>query len=1006
MNAEGTASDGAWLDTWELFSLFIVLLITVAVARTLGKPSAAIALLFLVLAHGEREHPSLSWLLLLLIGSLLPHLKAPWLRRLALTTGAVTLFNVLMMALPMVHQDARLTLHPHLDAQQRAWSAQRFESSIDYSLEEGYANMNMRNISAPQMKLSKGGRYKNIQLQQAQAPLRRQLNQVDPNAVVQTGPGVPTWRWRSHHLAFSGPISPDQTLKLSLLSPAYVRLWHASRALSLLALLGLVLMWLKGAFERAQDAQGGSKRDTAVKGTHAVGLMIGLLVSVSAVMGVHMSIAHAQEVPQQQQQQQQQQPFKLTPQALTPPPSTQQALPLKAQKPSVQASTEGVFPPQAMLDELRERLLKRRPQEERCQGECLYLPFFELSAEGRTLTLKAEVHAEGDTALLLPGKLQRVAWREVKLNGITAPTRGERHGEDLALAVRVPRGVHTLSASATLADLESLTLTLYDRPRQLSLDLKGWSLEGEQAQVEGSLTLTREQQASPQASPNDPQASEEATPPSERTQAGSLRDLTWFQVHRHLVVGLPWEVETTIMRPHSAQRGAQAFTLPLLKGERLLSPEVSLSAQGARVSFAEGEDRVSFVSELSPQEALTLTAPSVADSARWSETWELTCGAVWQCAWSGLLPESSSKGVSGARWSPWPGERLDLTFTRPLGVEGADSTVREATVEVTPGAQLLNGEVSLSITASRGGARHLQLPKSARQVRLFVKGVERPDPTEDQEGKEGKERKTVRLPLSPGSNKLRVTWTQPITSGRVIEVPRVTLDGDIVNLTLKVNKPRELWLLWTSGPAWGPAVLFWGYLLFSLLIALALGKSGLTPLSARAWFLLTLGFTQVHPIALVIVALWFIALQQRRHLTDKLSSAFLFNLLQLSLLGLTLAFVICLVMAVRMNLLGDVSVQVAGAGSTERVLRWYVDRAIGLTPEAKIYTLPLWAWKGLMLVWSMWLANALTSWAVWAWSQWSAGELWRPLWARDQQDSEAQDPKEQDPDAHNQVNEK
>jgi hypothetical protein len=403
------------------------------------------------------------------------------------------------------------------------------------------------------------------------------------------------------------------------------------------------------------------------------------------------------------------------------------------------------------------------------------------------------------------------------------------------------------------------------------------------------------------------------------------------------------------------------------------------------VSFAEGEERVSFVSELSPQEALSLVAPSVEESARWSETWELTCGAVWQCTWSGLLPEGSSKGVSGARWSPWPGERVSLSFTRPLGVEGAASTVREATVEVTPGAQLLNGEVSLSITASRGGARHLELPEGSRQVRLFVNGAERPDPTEG---------KGVRLPLSPGSNKLRVTWTQPSTSGRVIEVPRVKLDGDLVNLTLKVNKPSELWLLWTSGPAWGPAVLFWGYLLFSLLIALGLGKSGLTPLSPRAWFLLTLGFTQLHPLALVIVALWFIALQQRTRLTSKLSSAFLFDVLQLSLLGLSLAFVVCLIMAVRMNLLGDVSVQVAGAESTERVLRWYVDRATGLTPEAKIYTLPLWAWKGLMLVWSMWLANALTSWAVWAWAQWSAGELWRPLWTRAQAPTPEDSPQE------------
>jgi hypothetical protein len=99
---------------------------------------------------------------------------------------------------------------------------------------------------------------------------------------------------------------------------------------------------------------------------------------------------------------------------------------------------------------------------------------------------------------------------------------------------------------------------------------------------------------------------------------------------------------------------------------------------------------------------------------------------------------------------------------------------------------------------------------------------------------------------------------------------------------------------------------------------------------------------------------------------------FWFYARQLLLLGLTLSFLGCLFGAVYDSLLNTPDMEVAGAGSSERMLRWYVDRTAGMLPEAWVLTLSLWFWRGVMLLWALWLAHSLVGWLKWAWQRFSA----------------------------------
>jgi hypothetical protein len=80
--------------------------------------------------------------------------------------------------------------------------------------------------------------------------------------------------------------------------------------------------------------------------------------------------------------------------------------------------------------------------------------------------------------------------------------------------------------------------------------------------------------------------------------------------------------------------------------------------------------------------------------------------------------------------------------------------------------------------------------------------------------------------------------------------------------------------------------------------------------------------------------------------------------------------------AIQQNLLGDVDMQVSGAGSTESTLVWYLDRVSSALPQPGVCSVPLTAWRVGMLVWALWLVSALLRWLPWAWRAFSASGLW------------------------------
>lgn len=620
---------------------------------------------------------------------------------------------------------------------------------------------------------------------------------------------------------------------------------------------------------------------------------------------------------------------------------------LLAQLPAPAGAAE--FPPPELLEQLRERLT--RPPD--CAPRCASLGVLNLKAGPERLSLRLRLHAQSDTAVPLPVRADRFQPDTLSLDEQTVAL---FRGGDGLLWARLPAGIHTLSLAGPLPpDLASLEIPLPLTPGRVGTDLDGWTLEGVSGGVAtgGQLKLVREQAE------------------TARLEAGLMP--AFVEVSRELLLGVDWQVRTTVRRLSQAD-AAVLLRLPLLPGERVTSPGVRVEDGRALVNLPAARAETGWTSSLEPSERLTLEAPT---SQPWVEAWRLRAGPLWHVDGSGPPPVAryDDSGQWAPLWRPWPGETLTLTVTRPPGVEGRTVTLDRALLTLRPGERFTAAGLELTLRASRGTEHTVTLPEGAEVTAVSLDG-------EDLPLRPGQTR--IVLPLRPGIQQAVLAWRGPEGGGGLrYQAPAVAPGGELVNATVVIEPPRNRWVLLAGGPPLGPAVLFWGVLLVILAAAWALGRYGGAPLPAWQWFLLGVGLSQGTVWGALLVAGWLLLLAHRPALGARLGD-WGFDLLQLALALLTMLALAALFDAIRAGLLGLPEMQVAGNGSHAYELRWYQDRAGDLLPQPWLVAAPLWLYRGLMLAWALWLALALLRWLAWGWGQYASGGLWRrpTLWRR------------------------
>jgi hypothetical protein len=407
--------------------------------------------------------------------------------------------------------------------------------------------------------------------------------------------------------------------------------------------------------------------------------------------------------------------------------------------------------------------------------------------------------------------------------------------------------------------------------------------------------------------------------------------------------------------------------VPLLPGESVTTPGVRVQEGRALVTFAPDEASVVWSSVLAVTPTLALEAPR---NVAWTELWRLDPSPLWHVSAVGIpAVDALAAGTRQREWRPWPGEKLALTVERPEGAGGETLTIDRSQLTLSPGLRATDATLALSLRSSQGGQHFVTLPEAAELTELTLDGAQQPLRQEGQR---------IPIALAPGAHEANLRWREPSGISPWFRAAAVDLGAPSVNAHAELNVPESRWVLFVGGPRLGPSVLFWPILLVVAALAVALGRVPWTPLRARHWLGLGVGLTQAPLPAAALVVAWLLALGWRGRLSEaeRTRSVFAFDALQVVLALLSVVALGALFVAIQMGLLGTPVMQIAGNGSEYFVLRWYQDRASAVLPRPWLLSLSLWFYRGVMLVWALWVAQALVGWLRWGWRQWTAGGYW------------------------------
>ncbi len=885
-------SRGDWLTSWTLLDIFLLLLFTLAVFRLRGGWAGLLAFVAFGLAYHEAGAPHLPWLLLLipvaLAGSLPP---GRWQRvAVGVKWGAAAI--LILFLVPFLAFQIQGAVFPQLERTgSRASTVGAYVDNQREAIQEiGSDARDLRRSRLAMSRPDAPGAKSSSQRYEVGDNLK-----ADPKAIIQTGPGVPAWNWRTVTFGWDGPVSASQEVRPLLIPPVLSRLLGGVRVVCLVLLAGLLLRPKKHrkTSDTVKPLSGG-----AGAGPHRGGALPALVLALLAVSG----------------------------------------------------SARAQFPDAGMLEELKTRLTK---SSDAFPGAAdIASASLELTEE--TFVLHLEYHAAARTAVPVPVPLAALVPGGAAFEAGDPAILVRREG---VLWTLLPdEGIHRLSLRGRLRDRADWEWGFALKPRRISVEASGWTVSGLRPDggAEDQILFSRVRR-------------EEENAAAQYDRPDTRHALL---VERRIELGLVWQVRTTVSRLSPTGR-AVALRVPLLPGEKVVSAGRSVEGGTIDLRLAPDMREISWEGELAPSGTLAL---ATRETDTWTERWRLVASPVWNVSFSGLEPIfEHPEGQLVPLWQPWPGESASLTVSRPEAVAGAAVTIDKAEHTLVPGRRQHASSLSLSLRTSLGEDFLITLPPSAEVTTLSHDNKNIPV---------RKEGDAVVVPLRPGAQGIKMEWRLPADAGGRTRVDAVSLPVEAANVSTVIHPPEDRWLLFTDGPQRGPAVRFWGILLFALLVATVLSRVPRSPLSLFEWLLLSIGLIQVSVFLSLFVVAWLFFLRWRGSEGFQDLGRMAYNVCEAILIFLTLWAIGTFFVIASRGLLGSPEMYIAGNGSSASYLNWFTARSSGDLPVPGYWSVSIWWFRLAMLLWALWLAAALVRWLRLGWKYSSKGGHFRPRPAR------------------------
>ncbi len=241
----------SFIGRWTLFDLFILLMITASVSRLLGRRWGVVAFFTVGLLYHEANAPVFVWLSIVASLALLNVLPEGRFRTVVVWYRNLSFLALALIALPFMIDQARQSLYPQLEgAGHRAVppygvrvasrAVDKLQKKKESKIEPGMGDVAAPAESEEDIADSFSNRYSASKLAG-----QREFKRIDPNAQIQTGPGLPAWRWNSVRLSWSGPVGQGEDVKLVLIPPIVNRVLGFVRIFLVVALSAGLLLRLR-----------------------------------------------------------------------------------------------------------------------------------------------------------------------------------------------------------------------------------------------------------------------------------------------------------------------------------------------------------------------------------------------------------------------------------------------------------------------------------------------------------------------------------------------------------------------------------------------------------------------------------------------------------------------------------------------------------------------------------------------------------------------------------------
>ncbi len=222
LTASGIDRVSTWLNRWTLLDIFLVMMIGLASARILGWGWGAVAILTLVLSYHQPGSPRFLWLPLLGLLGMQKIITAKTGERICRIGGLVILVAIIISSVPYMINEIRIGIYPQLEfGKYHRLTRDNLRGQVQpsnemRSMEDAVVMTESAVLSKSRPRPSKAGHY---QMQSIQVQRKPKTIQVDPQDMIQTGPGLPEWNWKRINLSWNGPVNSDQNISFVFLSP-------------------------------------------------------------------------------------------------------------------------------------------------------------------------------------------------------------------------------------------------------------------------------------------------------------------------------------------------------------------------------------------------------------------------------------------------------------------------------------------------------------------------------------------------------------------------------------------------------------------------------------------------------------------------------------------------------------------------------------------------------------------------------------------------------------------